>query len=139
MHTVAAAVTQVVPLGLKNFLTTATCLVSLFFGISYTVMRRWWRYQMGWNLFVLRVAIGFILLPFTLHLMFGISYTSVFYQWFTIIVFILVPLALVHITWLLYEPVVHGVMKRLGLADDEPRSHSEESDFKQPPSTTPAP
>lgn len=139
MHLAEAA--RIVPLGLSQFLTVLTCLASLFFGLSYTIMRRWWRYQMGWNLFFLRTAIGFVLLPYTLHVLFGIGSQSAFSQWFSTIVFILVPLALLHITWMLYAPAVRALVKkpairrhlpRSGLVTDGPEPVGED-DLRQPP------
>jgi hypothetical protein len=93
---------EVVPLWLNHSLIVATCLLAFFFAVAYTVKRQWWKYQMGWNLFVMRVGIGFVLLPFTLHELFGISVTSPFYQWFSTVVFVLVPAAIFHIIYLLF-------------------------------------
>lgn len=133
MTALAAAAASVVPIGLTNFLTEATCLLSLFFGISYTVMRRWWKYQMGWNLFTLRTSLGLVLLPYTLHLLLGVRYDSPFYQWFTTVIFVLVPLAVLHSIYMLFLPALEGPLKRMGLIPDKGLPAAED-DIRQPPS-----
>jgi len=92
----------VVPLGLTHFLIVGGCLAGWFFGISYTLKMPWWKYQMGWNLFVVRFGIGVVLTPGMLHYMWNVDVTSPFYQWFSTIVFGLVFLAVLHSIYMLF-------------------------------------
>lgn len=55
---------------------------SILFVVGYSLMAPWWEHKVGWSAVMLDITLGLVLLPTSLHLLFGMATTGLFFTWY---------------------------------------------------------
>jgi hypothetical protein len=87
-------------------------IVSFFFPIVIALYWRWWQHEFGWNVVALEWSIAIALFPAFLHRVFGVSLTSVWYQWTIAVALTLIPVILIWRAWAIYKVQKDGSSRR---------------------------
>ncbi len=77
-----------------NIADPAAWIVSLLFIVVYTLLQPWWRHTLGITLVWLDAIINLVLPPAMLSLVFGINAETFCFALFGVIIFSMVPLAI---------------------------------------------
>src|SRR5256885_8771931 len=66
-------------------------IVAFLFILLYSCLQPWWRHAIGWTLCWVDAGMFLILTPHMLNFFFGVNDETLFFQWFVLIIFMLVP------------------------------------------------
>ena len=79
---------------LEIIVTQVVFWVSVGFVLGVSTFWPWWKNDLGWTIIIKTACITGILVPFILHLYFGINESTLFWRWTTLVLFSMIAIVM---------------------------------------------